>query len=53
LRANPGGWVYLSPGSFGPNDRILPEFIEGAFKVDEEGNITDEFQPNPKYRGAP
>ena len=52
-KAHPGGWVYQIAGSFGPNDHIPPEFIKGAFKVDEHGNITGEFQANPKYRGEP
>ena len=52
-KANPGGWVYQIAGSFGPNDRIPPGSIKGAFKVDEDGTITGEFQPNPKYRGVP
>ena len=52
-KANPGGWVYQIAGSFGPTDHIPPEFIKGAFKVDERGNITGEFQANPKYRGEP
>jgi len=52
-KANPGGWVYQIAGSFGPADHIPPEFIKGAFKVDERGNITGEFQANPKYRGEP
>lgn len=50
-RANPGGWVYQIAGNFGPNDHIAPESIKGAFKVDEDGNLTGEFQANPKYRG--
>jgi hypothetical protein len=52
-KANPGGWVYQIAGAFGPTDHIPPEFIKGAFKVDENGNITGEFQSNPKYRGEP
>ncbi len=50
-KANPGGWVYQIVGEFGPQDRVPPEFIKGAFKVDEEGNFTGEFEPNPKFRG--
>ena len=50
-RANPGGWVYQIGGSFGPNDAVPPEYIKGAYKVDDTGKLTGEFQPNPKYRG--
>ena len=50
-KKNPNGWVYQIDGQFGPNDAVPPEFIVGAYKVDEAGNLTGEFQPNPKYRG--
>lgn len=52
-KANPGGWVYQIAGGFGPNDRIPPEFIKGAFKVDEDGNITGEFQPTRNIGASP
>ncbi|AND68169.1 hypothetical protein ATSB10_07150 [Dyella thiooxydans] len=48
---NPGGWVYQIAGNFGPQDRVPPEAIKGAFKVDSNGKLTGEFKPNPNYRG--
>jgi len=48
---HPNDWVYQIDGTFGPDDRIPPEFIVGAYKVDSSGNLTDEFTPNPNYRG--
>ena len=50
-KSNPNGWVYQIDGQFGPNDRIPPESIVGAYKVDSSGNLTGEFTPNPNYRG--
>jgi len=46
---NPNGWVYQIDGQFGPKDRIPPESIVGAYKVDSSGNLTGEFKPNPNY----
>ena len=51
-RRNPGGWVYQIVGNFGPQDRVPPEAIKGAFKVDGSGKLTGEFKPNPNYRGG-
>lgn len=48
-KANPNGWVYKIEGNFGPNDSVPPESIVGAWKVDEFGNLTGEFLPNPRY----
>lgn len=49
---NPGGWVYRISGNYGPNDRVPPEVIVGAWKVDENGKITGDFMPNPNFKGA-
>lgn len=49
-RENAGGWVYKIEGSFGPNDSVPPEAIVGAWKVDELGNLTGDFLPNPNYK---
>jgi len=49
-KAHPNGWVYKIEGRFGPDDRIPPECIVGAWKVDATGEITGEFLENPNYR---
>lgn len=49
-KENPNGWVYKIVGSFGLTEAVPPEAILGAWKVDENGNITGEFIENPKYR---
>ncbi len=51
-KRNPNGWVYKIEGKFGPNDAVPPESIVGAYKVDENGQLTGEFQANPNYRKA-
>lgn len=48
----PNGWVYQIEGKFGVDDAVPPECIVGAYKVDENGDLTGEFQANPKYRMA-
>ncbi|HEY6018973.1 MAG TPA: hypothetical protein VIY48_03500 [Candidatus Paceibacterota bacterium] len=49
-RENPNGWVYKIEGSYGPTERVPPEAIVGAWKVDANGNLTGEFMPNPKFQ---
>ena len=49
---NPNGWVYRIAGQFGPSDRVPPEAIVGAWKVDASGRITGDFTPNAKHDSA-
>jgi hypothetical protein len=48
-KRTPGGWVYRIAGKFGPKDRVPPEAIVGAWKVDADGNISGDFINNKKY----
>lgn len=48
---NPNGWVYVLNKEFERKQEVPPEFIKGAWKVDEKGEIIGEFIPNPNYRG--
>jgi hypothetical protein len=47
----PGGWLYVFDEEFGVGADVPPEAIRGAWKIDDNGNITDEFTPNPLWRG--
>ena len=47
--ANPGGWVYEIVGNFGIDDAVPPEAIRGAWKVDDAGRLTGEFESNPRF----
>jgi hypothetical protein len=49
-RRNPGGWVYRIAGDYGPDDRVPPEAVVGAWKVDTQGKIVGNFVKNEKYR---
>ena len=49
---NPGGWVYSISGAYGPNDRVPPEAIVGAWKVGDDGVIAGDFMPNPNFKGG-
>lgn len=49
---NPGGWVYVVDGTFGPNEVVPADRIIGSWKVDRRGNLTGKFKPNPEYRGT-
>ncbi|MEU6895809.1 type VII secretion system-associated protein [Streptomyces sp. NPDC046557] len=50
---NPDSWVYAIDPFVDPAGRIPPYAIFGAWKVDEQGEITDQFTPNSKYRPSP
>jgi hypothetical protein len=45
----PGGWVYEIHPGVDPHGAVPPELIIGAWAVDESGNLTGEFEPNPNY----
>ena len=49
-KRQPGGWVYEIAGKYGPDDPVPPTAIRGAWKVDKDGEIIDDFLPNPNYR---
>ena len=48
-KQTPGGWVYAIDGHYDRNGRVPPHAIEGAWKVNDDGEITGEFIPNPNY----
>jgi hypothetical protein len=49
-RLNPGGWVYVVDGTFGPNDVVPADRIVGAWKVDRKGKLTGRFKSTRDYR---
>ena len=48
-KANPGGWVYEIGGGYSATEAVLPQAIKGAWKVNERGEITEEYFPNPNF----
>lgn len=48
-KANPNGWVYAIVGEYGPSEAVPPQAIQGAWKVDENGQLTGEFKSNPNF----
>ena len=48
---NPNGWVYALDKEYQGKEEVPPEFIQGAWKVNENGEIEGDFMPNPKYHG--
>jgi hypothetical protein len=48
--ANAGGWVYDIDPSLRGTGAIPPERIAGAWRIDANGDPTDEFVANPNYR---
>jgi hypothetical protein len=49
-KLHPGGWVLFVDSYDGPEDKVPTERIRGAWKVDDDGNITSDFVPNPSYK---
>ncbi|MGW1055736.1 type VII secretion system-associated protein [Streptomyces sp. NPDC002521] len=49
----PGSWVYAIDPYFEPAGKVPSYGIVGAWKVDNRGNVTKEFQHNPRYRPSP
>lgn len=48
-KSNPNGWVYRIKPGYSETERVPPEAIVGAWKVDSKGNITGDFIMNEKY----
>jgi len=48
-KRTPNGWVYRITGSFSDDEKIPPDAIIGAWKVDANGSITGEFIANANY----
>jgi hypothetical protein len=52
-RRRPGGWVYAVDPAFDPSGTVPPHGVVGAWKVDDRGEIVDEFTWNTNYRPSP
>ncbi|WP_246338319.1 MULTISPECIES: type VII secretion system-associated protein [Streptomyces] len=50
---SPGSWIYAIDPHFDPSGRVPPFGIIGAWKADDNGQLTEEFRPNPRYRPSP
>ena len=48
-KLNPGGWVYAIDARYDRDGAIPPEAIEGAWRVDDTGEIVGEFIPNHNF----
>src|SRR5690606_41259110 len=50
-KKQPNSWLYVVDPIFtDPNAEVPPWGFIGGYRVDERGEITDEFSPNPNYR---
>jgi hypothetical protein len=52
-RANPGSWVYAIDRGFEGSLEVPPQGIVGAWHSNENGELSDEFMPNPNYVPTP
>jgi ADP-ribosylglycohydrolase len=50
----PNTWLYVVDPIFtDPNTEVPPWGFIGGYRVDERGELTDDFSPNPNYRPSP
>lgn len=50
----PNTWLYVVDPIFtDPNAEVPPWGFIGGYRVDEHGELTDDFSPNPNYRPSP
>ncbi|MFC0507062.1 type VII secretion system-associated protein [Micromonospora costi] len=52
-RQAPDSWIYAVDPAFEEAEDVPGWAVIGAFRVDERGEISDEFQRNPNYRPTP
>ncbi|MET7747943.1 type VII secretion system-associated protein [Micromonospora sp. NPDC005367] len=52
-RRAPDSWIYAVDPAFEGAPEVPGWAVIGAFRVDERGEILDEFQRNPNYRPTP
>jgi hypothetical protein len=48
-KRTPNGWVYRIAGRFAPDERVPPEAIVGAWRVNAAGEIVGPFIDNKNY----
>ena len=50
-KTQPGGWVYQIelPAGADPNGAIPGSAVKGGWKVNDDGDITGDFIPNPNF----
>jgi hypothetical protein len=52
-RANPNTWLYVIDEAFDPNGRVPPWAVVGAYPVNADGDVVEDFHPNDQYRPSP
>ncbi|MGH3449961.1 MAG: type VII secretion system-associated protein [Haloechinothrix sp.] len=52
-RENPNSWLYVIDEALEPDGDVPPWALVGAYPVDGDGNIVEEFHPNEQYRPSP
>jgi hypothetical protein len=48
-KKHPNGWVYVLDKKYEGKEEVPSEFIKGAWRVNEIGEIVGEFETNPNY----
>lgn len=50
---NPGSWLYAVDPAVDPEGDVPPYALIGAWQVDDQGEVADEFTHNQDYRPSP
>ncbi|WP_158884344.1 type VII secretion system-associated protein [Amycolatopsis anabasis] len=52
-RRNPNSWLYVIDEAFDPNGPVPSWAVVGAYPVNANGQIVEDFHPNDRYRPSP
>ncbi|MEU3272419.1 type VII secretion system-associated protein [Saccharomonospora sp. NPDC006951] len=52
-RANPNSWLYVIDEAFDPSGRVPSWAVVGAYPVNGNGEVVEDFHPNDRYRPSP
>lgn len=52
-KANPNSWLYVIDEAFDPNGKVPSWAVVGAYPVNADGEIIDDFHANDHYRPSP
>ncbi|MGH3520501.1 MAG: type VII secretion system-associated protein [Haloechinothrix sp.] len=52
-RRNPNTWLYVIDEAFDPDGDVPPWAVVGAYPVNGDGDIVEDFHPNEQYRPSP
>lgn len=52
-RKHPGTWIYAIDPAFGDAEDVPGWAVVGFYRIEDNGEVTEPFTPNPQYRPTP